>query len=126
MIGTRGLTARLVDLEREGWAALVAGNGGAYYRNHLSANALMAFPFGVLTRAAAVEAMDSAPPWDSFEISDTRVVELGQGAAILAYRVVAQRRGQEPYAAILSSTFVRDGEDWKLAFHQQSPAPKKP
>lgn len=50
------LAERLIALEHEGWHALVAGNGGAYYRKHLTANAVMAFPFGTLPREDAVAA----------------------------------------------------------------------
>jgi hypothetical protein len=115
------LSAHLIGLEHEGWEALVAGDGGAYYREHLSANALMAFPFGILTRREAIGAIESAPPWEWFEISDARVVELGHDGGVVVYSVVAQRPGQERYSAVISSTYVRDGDRWKLAFHQQSP-----
>jgi hypothetical protein len=115
------LAERLIRLEREGWEALVAGRGGEYYREHLTAGALMAFPFGVMTRDAAIEGMESAPPWDRFEIQDPQVVELSANSGVVVYSVVAQRPGEEPYSAVISSTFVRDAEGWKLAFHQQSP-----
>jgi hypothetical protein len=36
--------------------------------------------------------------------------------------VHAEREGQPPFTAVLSSTFVRHGGEWRLAFHQQSPA----
>jgi hypothetical protein len=51
------LAQRLIALEHEGWAALVAGAGGRYYREHLAEDALMALPFGVLSRTATIEAM---------------------------------------------------------------------
>jgi hypothetical protein len=115
------LAEQLIRLERDGWEALVAGRGGAYYREHLTANAVMAFPFGVLSREATIEAMESAPPWDRFEIRDPQVVELGSDSGVVVYSVEAQRPGQEPYSAVVSSTFVREADGWKLAFHQQSP-----
>jgi hypothetical protein len=117
-----GLAEQLIGMEREGWEALVAGNGGAYYRRHLTPNAIMAFSFGVLTREATIEAMESAPPWESFEMRDVQVVELGADSGIVVYSVRAQRPRQEPYSAVISSTFVRDGDGWKLAFHQQTPS----
>jgi hypothetical protein len=40
------LAERLVALEHEGWDALVSGQGGRYYREHLTGDAQMAFPFG--------------------------------------------------------------------------------
>jgi hypothetical protein len=117
------LAKRLIALEHEGWDALVAGEGGRHYREHLTDDALMAFPFGVLTRSASIEAMESAPPWEGYEIADPRVVELGDDSGIVVYEVVARRPGEEPYSAVLSTTFVRDDGNWKVAFHQQSPKP---
>jgi hypothetical protein len=115
------LAARLVALEHDGWDALVAGEGGRYYREHLTDDALMAFPFGVLTREASIEAMESAPPWERYEIADPQVVALSDDSGVVVYEVVAQRPGEEPYSAVVSTTFVRDGEAWKVALHQQSP-----
>jgi hypothetical protein len=40
---------------------------------------------------------------------------------VVVYHVEARRPGQEPYSAVVSSTFVREADGWKLAFHQQSP-----
>jgi hypothetical protein len=115
------LAERLIALEHEGWDALVAGAGGRYYREHLTDDALMAFPFAVLTRAATIEAMESAPAWERYAIRDPQVVALSDDGGIVVYEVVAQRPGEEPYAAVVSTTFVRDGDVWKVAFHQQSP-----
>jgi hypothetical protein len=117
------LAQTLIALEREGWEALSSDRGGAYYREHLAADALMAFPFGVLTREATIAAMEAAPPWERFEMREPRVVALGADAGVVVYEATAQRAGQEPYRAVISSTFVREGAAWKLAFHQQSPAP---
>jgi len=49
-------------------------------------------------------------------------VELSADSGIVVCRVNAQRAGEEPYAAIVSSTVVRGDGRWLLAFHQQSPA----
>lgn len=111
----------LIAVEREGWDALVAGRGGEYYERKLAPQAVMAFPFGVLTRPQTIEAMNAAPPWASYEMIEPSVVRLTEESAIVVYRVVAQRPELEPFSAVVSSTFVRDGDDWKLAFHQQSP-----
>ena len=115
------LPERLIALEHEGWDALVRGEGGRYYGEHLTADAVMAFPFGVLSREATIEAMESAPAWERFEINDPHVVALGDVGGIVVYDVVAQRPGEEPYSAVVSTTFVRDGDSWKVAFHHQSP-----
>ena len=116
------LEETLIEAERAGWSALTTAEGGAYYRDRLAENALMAFPFGVIDREQAIEAMESAPPWAEFEMRDPRVVALTEDSGVVVYSVVARRAGEEPYAAVISSAFVlRDGR-WQLAFHQQTPA----
>jgi uncharacterized protein DUF4440 len=115
------LEETLIAAEREGWTALTTADGGAYYREHLAANALMAFPFGVIDRDQAIEAIESAPPWAEFELRDPRVVALTDASGVVVYSVVARRDGEGPYSAVVSSTFVREGGGWKLAFHQQTP-----
>jgi hypothetical protein len=115
------LAQELIDAEREGWEALASGRGGEHYRMRLAPNAVMAFPFGVMSRQEAIDAMEAAPPWLSFDLVGPQVVELSAESGIVVYRVSAQRSGEEPYAAIVSSTFVRSDGPWLLAFHQQSP-----
>ncbi len=115
------LEERLVEAEREGWTALCTADGAAYYREHLTDDALMAFSFGVLTRDQAIDGIESAPPWSSFEMDDPRVLALSEDIGVVVYKVAARRAGQKPYSAVIGSTFVRRGGQWKLAFHQQTP-----
>jgi hypothetical protein len=86
----------------------------------MTEDALMAFPFGVMDKEEALSAMASAPPWSHYELQDPRVVPLGPDSGVVTYSVTARREGQEPFSAVLSSTFVRREGEWKLAFHQQS------
>jgi hypothetical protein len=65
--------------------------------------------------------LEAARPWERFEIRDHRLIDLGHDSGVAFYSVVVQRPGEEPYAAVVSSTVVRDHDEWKLAFHQQSP-----
>jgi hypothetical protein len=115
------LQENLVAVERQGWEALRSGTAGDYYRKHLTPDAVMAFPFGVLAREQCIEAMESAPPWTAYDMQDPQVITLTADCGIVVYRVVAERSGQEPYKATISSTFVRRSGTWQLAFHQQSP-----
>lgn|SRR5437763_14744921 len=115
------LAQRLLALEREGWEALVAGSGGAYYREHLAANAAMAFPLGVLGRAEAIAAIESAPPWERFEIRDPHVVELGDNSGVVVYRDRAALRPRAVLGGDQQRVRARRRrvED---AFHQQTPS----
>jgi hypothetical protein len=76
----------------------------------------MAFSFGVLSRQEAIGAMEAAPPWSNFELIKPRVVELSPDSGIVVYRVNAQRAGEEPYEAIISSTLceVTGGGCWRF------------
>lgn len=110
---------QLLRIEHE-----LARGDGATYAQHLAPGAVVVIPGDVLDRAATVEAIDASPGWDEVSIGEEAVRELGPDVALLTY-LFRGRRGQDHYAATLSSAYVRDGEDcWKLAFHQQTPHPE--
>lgn len=114
-------THELVDLEEKGWHALVSGRGAEFYDAFLADEAVMALPIGILDRDACVEAIAQAEPWASFELTDVRVIVLGQESVVVAYQAKAQREGQPEYNAVMSTTYVRDDGEWLIAFHQQTP-----
>jgi hypothetical protein len=70
-------------------------------------------------RSTVVASMQGAP-WDSYELADEHIVELGGDAAVVGYRATATRAG-EPYTALFNSTYVRGNDGWRLAVHQQTP-----
>lgn len=117
----QSLHRALVSLEEQGWQALSQGAGADFYQRHLTDDALMVFPVGVLAREQAIEAMRAAPPWASFRIEDPRVIRLTADSAVLTYRCTARRPDQKPYSALMTTVFVRREGIWKTAFHQQTP-----
>lgn len=116
-------TSALVALEREGWAALSTSGEAArrFYERVLDEEVLMLLPGGMVLddRGAIVEAM-SGPPWDRHALEEVRVDRPLDDVGVVTYGAVAERAGQE-YSALFSSLYVRRGDDWKLAFHQQTP-----
>ena len=114
----------LLQLEREGWEALSTSGSaaGRFYAENLAADVLMLLPGGMILddRKAVIESMGGAP-WTSFELADERVIELGEGFAVVAYRATAQREGGEPYSALFNSTYIREDSAWRLAVDQQTP-----
>lgn len=112
---------RLVALEHRGWDALCAATGGTFYGRLMTADGLMVLVNGaVLDRDQVVTSLDSAPAWDGYELSDLRRVDLGAGAAALTYRATAHRSAQEPFLALMSSTYrLLDGVP-RLALYQQT------
>jgi hypothetical protein len=116
------LEQAVLTLEEEGWRALSSDAGADYYRTHLTDDALMVFPFGVLTREQSIEAIEAAPPWASYRIDEPRVVLLTEDSALVTYRATARREGDPTgYRAWITSVFVNRDGTWKLALHQQSP-----
>lgn len=113
----------ILELERAGWEALSAGSdaSASYYDAMLADEVLMLLPGGMVLddRAAVIDSM-LGDPWSSYELSDERVVELSEDCAVVAYRTRAIRNDTE-YSALITSTFVRDKREWKLAVHQQTP-----
>jgi hypothetical protein len=118
MTGT-DLRERLVELERGFWEA-----DADFYDRNLASDAVMVLPdpAGVMDRDAVVEAIGSAARWVELRMDDIRMIRLGTDAAALTYRAAARRTGGGPlYSALVSSTYVRHGDTWRLALHQQSP-----
>ena len=115
---------QLLDLETQGWQALSTSGSAAvsFYESVLHEQAVMLFP-GDLVIEGKEKILQSfgQQPWKSFLIETHRTVALGDAAAVLIYRITAQREGDDIYAALISSTYVHDADGWKLMVHQQTP-----
>jgi hypothetical protein len=102
--------------------ALARGSGDDY-RARLTEDAVVLLPgIGILDREACAAAVDQAgaPGWGEIEVSDARLVTLGEDSAAIAYRFDGERAGSR-YVALMSSVYVRRDGEWKLAAHQQTP-----
>lgn len=122
-MATTTLEEELRAIEDLAWRALSASGDAAaeYYEHRLASEVLVLLPGGMVIgdRQQVIDSM-RGEPWSEYELSDTRALALGDEAAILAYRVHAQR-GDREYDALLASTYVRESGEWKLAVHQQTP-----
>jgi hypothetical protein len=112
----------LLDLEETGWRALAGdGNAAAFYRQLLSDRPVMLLPGGLrLTAREEIIGTMTGPPWDRFAIDEATVTWLTDDVALVHYRVEAAR-GASTYTALMSSTYVRQDGEWRLAVHQQTP-----
>ena len=117
------LKDELIDLERRGWEALCKQTGDEFYGSLMTAEAVMVLANGqVMDRDAVMRALAEAPPWASFELEDSRVVPIGDGSAALVYRATAARDPDSPpFECVMTSVYVADGDDWRLALYQQTP-----
>lgn len=107
-------TDDLVAIDRR-----LAKGRGAEYAEVLHDDALVIVPGAVLDKPACVAAMDDSPGWDAFEIKDVRTVAT-DATTTIAYAFTG-RRADATYRATLASTYVRDGDGWRLLLHQHTP-----
>jgi endonuclease/exonuclease/phosphatase (EEP) superfamily protein YafD len=115
---------RLWELERAGWEALSGGDPRDFYDRLMTADAVMILPGMVLDREAVLSSWDGVPGWREFQLAEESCTEWRPGVVALTYHATARRADQPaPYRATMTSVYLRDGEDWRLALHQQTPDP---
>jgi uncharacterized protein (TIGR02246 family) len=115
------VTSEIAALERRGWEALSGPDGADFYRDAMADDGLMVFPGLVLDKATTLRAIAAAPPWSRFELEDVREIAATPDSAIVVYRATAQREGEDPYEANMTSVYARRGGRWQLVLHQQTP-----
>ena len=110
----------LLNLEEGFWRA--AGSRDAYAAR-LADDAVHIFPGWGATpdNERVLQAVESADPWESFEITDPTLVELGAGVVALVYTAHARRAGQDEYVAAMTSVYRQTDDGLKLVVHQQTP-----
>ena len=118
---TAALEQTLIALEEQAWQALSQGTGADFYQQNLAPDAVMVFPFGVMTREQTIASLQTAVPWSRYQLEEPHVLPLGEDSAILSYRATAQRTGEPPYVAYMTTVFVKHDGSWQTAFHQQTP-----
>jgi hypothetical protein len=109
--------SQLWGLEKQFWLG-----GADVFQQQLADNSVMVFPGIVFTKPQTVESLASGSRWTSVSFTDQRLVQLTPDAIALIYRASGSRERQEAaYSALVSSVYVRQDGDWRLALHQQSP-----
>lgn len=111
----------LLDLESAGWDSLCKGTGGVFYGDVMSDGGLMVLVNGyVMNREAVVSSLNEAPGWDAYEITEPQLVRVSDVAAALIYRAVAHRGDEEPFEAVMSSTYALINGRPRLVLYQQT------
>lgn len=100
--------------------------GEDHFLAHLDAQCLLAFPqagelHGVMPREQVAASASTPGRWRDLTISGRHCLQISDDVAILSYRADVSRFDGQPYAALVSSAYVRRADGWKLAFHQHSP-----
>jgi hypothetical protein len=116
------LREELLATERAGWDSLCNGTGDDFYGRTMTGDGVMVLANGqVMTRDEVVSALGQSPPWAAYEMSDVRVVSMGDDVAALVYVGIAHRRQGDAFTGAMSSVYVRADGEWKLALYQQTP-----
>ena len=104
------------------WEALVCGDRQAD-EAALDDGFLGVYSDGFAGKADHVQQLAHGPTMKSFELSDQRVMPLGDDHAVLSYRAEFQRMNcTEPEAMYVSSIWRRSKQGWINIFSQDTPA----
>ena len=64
--------------------------------------------------------MFPALPAGSFVMTEFHVTTLARGCAVVSYKIMGPGPDGKPWKALNSSTWVKQGREWKTAFYQAS------
>lgn len=121
--GGSPLIDRLLEIEERGWRALSSPDPATFCEEWLADDAVMVVPGMVIDRTTFLQAVAGEQPWSSYRIEEPRAIQLTDEAAVLVYRVTAQRDGQPEFAGILTSVYVEREGRLRLVLHQQTSLP---
>ena len=107
----------LVAIERKLWSG-----GKAAYRRTLDDSCLLAFAAmaGVSSRDTIADQAD-ASRWRDLKMEIEGFLQPTDDVALLTYLAHVERADHQPYAARVSSGYVKRDGGWKMMFHQQTP-----
>ena len=118
------MNREVIRLEEEGWQALSSSPAAAteFYDGVLDERVVMLLPGNTLLkdRAQILQSM-AGQPWQAYELKQLALHEPADDIAVVVYSATAHRQGSQKYSALVSSTYVRRPDGWKLTMHTQTP-----
>jgi hypothetical protein len=104
--------------------AINAGDLDFFERN-LTDDALLIFPGAgnTYTKQQCIATMSDHPPYVKYDLSDPKIVHLGESTAVLTHHATLMHTADEkPRSVVVTDVLVlRDGA-WRMALHQWTPA----
>ena len=111
----------LLELEHAVWRALVDGTPDVDARL-LATDFLGVYPTGFADRSDHAGQLADGPTVADYSLSDARVVEVSDAAALLVYRATYRRPDRADRAEMyVSSLWCRRGDAWVNTFSQDTP-----
>lgn len=112
----------LLALEHRGWDALCRAEGGSFYSDLMTEDAVMVLVNGmVLDRSSVAATLNEAPAWSSYSIEEPRRIAVGETAAALVYRASASRPSESaPFVALMSSVYTLAHGQVRMTLYQQT------
>lgn len=121
-----GLLQELLALETRVWRALKEGNRDADAAL-LAPDFLGVYPSGFAGRDDHADQLQQGPSVDWFEISQARIIPVGNAHGMLCYLARYCRPGQTVAEEMyVSSLWRREGSGWRNLFSQDSPVSDAP
>src|SRR5215203_6055368 len=115
----------LIELETRVWDALRRGDAGDDTRL-LAADFLGVYPSGFADRSDHAGQLQSGPTVAEFDLTQARMVEVGDDEVLLCYRAEFRRLvagvPQASQSMYVSSLWSRRSEEWVNVFSQDTPA----
>ena len=111
----------LLELEHAVWRALVDGAHDVDARL-LATDFLGVYPTGFADRSDHAGQLADGPTVAEYSLSDARVVEVSDAAALLVYRATYRRPDRADREEMyVSSLWCRRGDAWVKTFSQDTP-----
>ncbi len=121
MSGSYTILDTILGLERRVWDALVSGEA-AVDAELLDDGFLGLYTTGFADKAEHVGQLVNGPTVVRYALSGSRLLDLGPGVVLHAYRADFLRRGRTGEEVMYAASIWRDGADgWRNIFSQDTP-----
>jgi Domain of unknown function (DUF4440) len=104
--------------------AIGAGDAEFFERN-LTDDAMLIYPGAgnTYTKQECVASMRDHPPYLKYDLSDPKIVHIGESTAVLTHHATVMNAADEkPKSIVVATVLVHQDGAWRLALHQWTPA----
>jgi hypothetical protein len=97
----------------------------AFFERNLTDDAQLIFPGAgnTYTKAECVASMAGHAPYVKYDLSDPKIVHIGESTAVLTHHATVMNTADEkPKSIVVATVLVQENSTWRLALHQWTPA----